>query len=417
MEFIAGVGSGFSASGQKKLASQLENLKTAHCPFASKPSTREKAYWVRPEMVARVKFGGWTEGRHLRQPRFLGLLEDHDPRECTFEKELKIVKTGSARTQQKRQPRPDAPRKAPSDRELAGENEIEQELARGSRDEVSFEIDGKPIRLTHLNKIYFPRDGFTKRDLLSYYYQIAPFILPFLKDRPLVLRRYPNGIEGEAFFQKDAGKDSPDWMETVTIVSEDKGKAIRYFVATDRASLLYLTNLGCIDHNPWTSRRDDLDHPDYIFFDLDPAAGMDFAKVAMLGKAIVSKLQEIRLTSYVKTSGATGLHIYLPIERRYTFEQARQFVQVISSFVGRDHARLFTMERSLRKRPKGTIYIDAHQNSSGQSLASVYSVRAFPGAPVSAPISPRELNEALKPQKWNVKTLPQRIEKVGDLWA
>ena len=417
LEFIAGVGSGFSASGQKKLASQLEKLTAGRCPFPSKPSTREKSYWVKPELVARVRFGGWTEGRHLRQPRFLGLLEDHDPRECTFKKQLKIVKSGNARTEQRKQLLSAAPRKASSRRESAGEDDIKQELAHGSQDQVSFEIDGKAIRLTHLNKIYFPRDGLTKRHLLSYYYQIAPLILPFLKDRPLVLRRYPNGIEGASFFQKDAGKDAPEWMETVTVTSEDKGKPIRYFIANDRASLLYLTNLGCIDHNPWTSRRDDLDHPDYIFFDLDPAAGMEFAKVAMLGKAIVSRLQEIHLTSYVKTSGATGLHIYLPIERRYTFEQARQFVQVIASLLNRDHTRLITMERSLRKRPKGTIYIDAHQNSSGQSLASVYSVRAFPGAPVSTPIVSRELNQALKPEKWNLKTLSERIEKVGDLWA
>lgn len=428
LEFICGVGSGFTAPLQQQLTPQLKALQTSKCPFATKPETREKAYWVKPELVARVKYSGWTEGRHLRQPTFLGLQEDHNPAECTFAQQDAKAGGETMRPTKSNVKTSKKTKKAPEPKELRGgaasshtvlttETEIAEELNHGSREEVFVELDGNTLRLTHLNKVYFPADGYTKRDLLAYYFYVAPLLLPFLKDRPLVLRRYPNGIEGEAFFQKDAGKDAPDWMETATIKSEDKGKAIRYFVANNRASLLYLTNLGCIDHNPWSSRRDDLERPDYIFFDLDPTEGTGFEIVTKLAKILADRLTEIGLKIFLKTSGATGLHIFIPIERVYTYEQARNFVQAFASLVAQDHQGLITLERSLRKRPRGGIYIDAHQNSEGQSLASVYSVRAFPKAPASTPVKATELNSKLRPEKWNLSSIRKRIDEVGDLWA
>ena len=430
LEFICGAGSGFSGAFQKRLASRLKALQTEKCPFATKPVTREKAYWVKPELVARVKYGGWTDGRHLRQPTFLGLQEDHDPKNCTFEKETKSVNASVADNKTK----PPAARRrktvetqesnaktaatpAASLTVLKTDAQIANELDHGSQPEALVEVDGVSVRLTNLNKIYFPGDGYTKRILLAHYFYISPLLLPFLKDRPLVLRRYPNGIDGQAFFQKDAGKDAPKWIETVAVESESKSKAIRYFVANDRASLLYLTNLGCIDQNPWSARSDDLDHPDYMFFDLDPTEGTPFASVIKLGKLLASKLQEIGLKVFLKTSGATGLHIFIPIERVYTYEQVRQFVQTIASLTAQDHPELITSDRTVRNRPKGSIYIDAHQNSSGQSLASVYSVRAFPRAPVSTPITFDELTAKLSPEKWNLSSIRGRLDKVGDLWA
>jgi bifunctional non-homologous end joining protein LigD len=430
LEFICGAGSGFSGALQKKLASQLKALQTEECPFATKPTTREKAYWVKPELVARVKYGGWTDGRHLRQPTFLGLQEDHDPKDCTFEKETKSVE---ARVVKKRNKPPvtndpgvvELPKPKVKNTTtlpatpsvLKTDAAIANELDRGSQSEALIEIEGVSLRLTNLNKIYFPGDGFTKRSLLAYYFYISPLLLPFLKDRPLVLRRYPNGIDGQAFFQKDAGRDAPKWIKTVAIESESKSKPIRYFVANDRASLLYLTNLGCIDHNPWSARSDDLDHPDYMFFDLDPTEGTSFASVIKLGKLLASKLQEIGMKAFLKTSGATGLHIFVPIERIYTYEQVRQFVQTIASLTAQQHPGLITSDRTVRNRPKGSIYIDAHQNSSGQSLASVYSVRAFPRAPISTPITFKELNAKIVPETWNLSSIRRRIDKVGDLWA
>jgi bifunctional non-homologous end joining protein LigD len=432
LEFICGAGSGFSGELQERVASELQALQNQRCPFASKPVTREKAHWVKPELVARVKYGGWTEGRHLRQPTFLGFQEDHDPKDCTFEKETKAVssvrpKKGSKPKLTKRRdpgglktsvPEAENSFKPPAlTASLKTEDQIAAELDRGSRADVHAEVDGVSLHLTNLNKVYFPADGCTKRNLLAYYYHIAPLLLPFLKDRPLVLRRYPNGIEGQAFFQKDAGKDAPAWIKTAAIQSESKSKAIRYFLANDRPSLLYLTNLGCIDHNPWSSRSDDPEHPDYIFFDLDPTEGTPFTTVAKLTNILTAKLEEIGMNVFLKTSGATGLHIFLPIEPLYSYEQVRQFVSTIASLTMQQQPGMITLDRTVSRRPKGSIYIDAHQNSQAQSLASVYSVRAFPRAPISTPIQVAELASKLRPDTWNLSSIRRRIDEKGDLWA
>jgi bifunctional non-homologous end joining protein LigD len=428
LEFICGAGSGFSDALQERVAAQLEALRVEKCPFATKPVTREKAHWVKPEVVARVKYGGWTEGRHLRQPTFLGFQEDHDPKECTFEKETEEVKASRAKKEPSSSEPPETgenptPKKlVPTGSPAQGvtlktDKELAEELDRGSQSEVFVEIDGVSLRLSNLNKVYFPSDGYTKRNLLAYYFFISPFLQPFLKDRPLVLRRYPNGIKGQAFFQKDAGKDAPEWIKTATIRSESKSKPIQYFLANDRASLLYLTNLGCIDHNPWSSRFDDPEHPDYIFFDLDPTEGTSFTTVVKLAKMLTAKLEEIGMKVFLKTSGATGLHIFLPIERLYTYEQVRQFVSTIASLTMQQHPGIITLDRTVGRRPKGSIYIDAHQNSEAQSLASVYSVRAFPHAPISTPILAAELSPKLRPETWNLSSIRRRIDEKGDLWS
>jgi bifunctional non-homologous end joining protein LigD len=435
LEYIGNVGSGFSTEFQQKLWPQLQNLRESACPFATEPSTREESYWVKPELVARVRFTDWTDGRHLRAPRFLGLQEDRDAKECTFEEQMKTpaAKKGTGRESAKGSAKekvtrkkaagsepgpPDPPlRAAASEGALNTDKGIQKELEEGASESVFIDVDGRRLHLTNLNKVYFPLDGFRKRDLLAHYYWAAPMILPFLKDRPLVLRRYPNGIEGESFFQKDAGKDTPDWVKTVSIVSEDRGRTVRYIIANDRATLVYLANLGCIDHNPWSSRYNDQEHPDYIFFDLDPTEGTPFSTVVKFGKLFLEALEKLKITAFAKTSGATGFHIFVPIEPRYTFEQARLFVQAVSSIVSKKNPGVLTSERTVRKRARGSIYVDAHQNSRGQSLACAYSVRAFPHAPVSTPVRMSDLRSDLEPEKWNVKTIRRRVEAVGDLWA
>ena len=421
LEFIGGAGTGFSVALQASLAERLRALHISDCPFAEEPDTRERAHWVRAELVVRVTYGGWTEGRHLRQPRFAGLLEDRDPRECTFEKEMRIEKDVDANQSNGSKHAAKSVRRVyqrPSSAAALDERELAKELDAGAREDVFAEVGGQTLHFTNLNKAYFPQDGCTKRDLLAHYLRMAPLLLPFLKDRPLVLRRYPNGIEGDAFFQKDAGKDVPEWIQTAAITSESKGsKKIHYFLANDLPSLLYLTNLGCIDHNPWSSRYDDQEHPDYVFFDLDPSAGADFASVVKLARALTERLETLALKAFVKTSGATGLHIFIPIQPQYSYEQVRQFVELVATWTARDYPELITTKRSLSKRPERSIYVDAHQNSRGQSLASVYSVRAFPHAPVSAPVSSRELNAKLREDTWNIKSMPGRIKKIGDLWA
>ena len=295
--------------------------------------------------------------------------------------------------------------------------QIEAELFKGRAETVTVELDGKRVRLSHLNKIYFPESGHTKRELLAYYYRIADFILPFLRDRPLVLRRYPDGIKGQAFFQKDVREGLPDWFKTVPVDSEGRGKEIQYATANDRASLLFLTSLGCIDHNPWSSRYDDLDHPDYFFFDLDPSEGTEFSVAVTIAAALHEKLQELRLKSFLKTSGATGIHIYIPVEPVYTYEQLRTFAEIVARTVTSEHPNLVTNERSVAKRPAGRILIDVQQNAHGRPLAATYSVRAFPKAPVSAPILPQELRKNLRPESLNIKTVFARLKEKGDLWG
>jgi bifunctional non-homologous end joining protein LigD len=299
---------------------------------------------------------------------------------------------------------------------ISKEKEIEAELFKGRAETITIELEGKRLRFSNLNKVYFPESGYTKRDLLAYYYRMADYILPFLQDRALVLRRYPDGINGQAFFQKDLREGLPEWFKTVPIESEERGKQIHYATANDRASLLFLAGLGCIDHNPWTSRLDDLEHPDYFFFDLDPSDGTDFPVVITIAKALHEKLQELGIVSFLKTSGATGFHIFIPVESLYTYEQLRTFGEIIARTVTAQHQNLVTNERSVAKRPAGRVLIDVQQNAMGRPLACAYSVRAFPKAPVSTPVSPRELRPSLKPENLNIKTISARLKEKGDLW-
>jgi bifunctional non-homologous end joining protein LigD len=246
---------------------------------------------------------------------------------------------------------------------------------------------------------------------------MADCILPFLRDRALVLRRYPDGIKGQAFFQKDVHEGIPDWFKTVPVDSEGRGKEIQYATANDRASLLFLTSLGCIDHNPWSNRFDDIEHPDYFFFDLDPSEGTDFSVAVTIACALHKKLEALDLTSFLKTSGATGIHIYIPVEPVYTYEQLRTFGEIVARTVTSEHPHLVTNERIVAKRPAGRILIDVQQNAHGRPLAAAYSVRAFPRAPVSTPILPRELRTKLRPEILNIRTIFDRLKEKGDLWA
>ena len=407
LRFIGHVGSGFDGKKLEEISGKLKELATADCPFDVVPETNEKPSWVEPALVARVKFSGWTQEHVLRHPVFLALREDARPTDCRWESEAEPVTTSPAIVR--------APQV--TGKVLDTKAQIEAELFKGHAETVTIELDGKRVRLSHLNKVYFPESGYTKRELLAYYYRIADFILPFLRDRPLVLRRYPDGIKGQAFFQKDMREGLPDWFKTVPVDSEERGKQIHYATADDHASLLFLTSLGCIDHNPWSSRYEDLDHPDYFFFDLDPSEGTEFSVAVTIAGALHEKLQELRLASFLKTSGATGIHIYIPVAPVYTYEQLRTFAEIVARTVTSEHANLVTNERSVAKRPAGRILIDVQQNAHGRPLAAPYSVRAFPKAPVSAPILPQELRKNLRPETLNIKTVFARLKEKGDLWG
>jgi bifunctional non-homologous end joining protein LigD len=407
LRFIGHAGSGFDEKTQQTVAEQLRQRQTDKCPFDKTPDTNEKAFWTRPELVARVRYSGWTNEPRLRHPVFLGLRDDARPEDCRFDTEMPEAAPSAAVVH--------APEVTGA--VLTRPAQIESELFKGKQETVTIELEGKRLRLSHLNKVYFPQPGYTKRELLAYYYRIAEYILPFLRDRPLVLRRYPDGIQGQAFFQKDLREGLPGWFETVSIHSEGKGGEIHYAIANDLPSLLFLTNLGCIDHNPWSSRRDDLDHPDYFFFDLDPSEGAEFRAVVDVARALCEKLERLGLAFFVKTSGATGLHIYVPVERVYSYAQLRAFGDVIASIVAHELPRLVTFERTVAKRLRGTVLMDVDQNAQGRPLAAPYAVRAFPRAQVSAPLLPKELRPALNPEKFNLKSMPSRIREKGDLWA
>jgi bifunctional non-homologous end joining protein LigD len=416
LRFIGHVGSGFDGKKLEELSSKLKKLESSSCPFDVVPETNEKPSWVSPELVARVKFSGWTQEHILRHAVFIALREDVRAEDCQWETEVapdSAAPTGAA------------PGGAPAvvrapdvvGRVISKKAQIEEELFEGRAETVTIELDGKRLRFSNLNKIYWPESGYTKRNLLAYYYRVADFILPFLKDRALVLRRYPDGIKGQAFFQKDMREGLPDWFKTVPIDSEEKGKEINYATANDRASLLFLTGLGCIDHNPWSNRYDDFDHPDYFFFDLDPSDGTEFSVVVTIAQALHEALEELKVAHFLKTSGATGFHIFVPVEPVYTYEQLRTFAEIIARNVTAEHANLVTNERIVAKRPAGRVLIDVQQNAHGRPLAAAYSVRAFPKAPVSTPVLPRELRASLRPESLNIKTISARLKGKGDLWA
>src|SRR3984893_1678351 len=406
LRFVGHAGTGLDEKMRDLLMKKLRELEIDKCPFDKIPETNEEAFWAKPELVARVRYIGWTQEPRLRAPVLLALRNEVRPEECRGENEV-------------------APRAAPAivhSPEIVGtvlsdKKEIEAELFSGKQESVTLDFQGKRFRLTHLNKVFFPESGYTKRDLVAYYYRISEYLLPFLKDRPLVLRRYPDGIKGQAFFQKNMPEGVPTWIETVAVPSEGKREDVQYVIANDLASLLYLTGLGCIDHNPWSSRRDDQEHPDYFFFDLAPADGTQFSRILTIARALHEKLTQVGLKIFMKTSGATGFHIYLPVERIYTFEQLRMFGEIFAQLVTAEHPELVTHERIVSKRRPGRVLIDVTQNSLGRPLAAAYTVRAFPKAPVSTPVEIKELRPTLKPERFNMKNLFSRLKEKGDLWA
>src|SRR5579863_5967245 len=445
LEYIGSVGTGFTQDLLDSIYETLQGMQVRDCPFRVQPKLKEAMHWVKPQLVARVKFGQWTHDKKLRQPVFLGFQEDRAASDCRFDNQVTpgapvpagvsvsdtskrdpSTASRAARTpragekrgtplrmttgegKRGRRGKADAPtaktRSTASSTEEVATRDLEKELASGRGESLAVDLDGKRVNLTHLNKIYFPEDGLRKRDVLLYYLRVAPHILPFLKDRPLVLKRYPNGIDEQFFFQKEA-TSAPDWIRTVEIDSKERGGKMPYFLADDRADLLYLTNLGCIDHNPWSSRFDNQGHPDYIFFDLDPTDGTSFDVVLKVARAIYEQLESLKVRVYMKTSGASGFHIYIPLEPEYTYEEVRLFAGAIGQRVQAEMPSLVTSERTVSKRRKGTVLIDALQNAKGKPLASVYSLRPFRGAPFSAPVSPRELAKGFEPKQFNIETI------------
>ncbi|MFO7447050.1 MAG: non-homologous end-joining DNA ligase, partial [Ignavibacteriaceae bacterium] len=263
-------------------------------------------------------------------------------------------------------------------------------------------------------KIYFPDDGYTKGDLIEYYDSVSKYILPYLKDRPESLNRHPNGIYEQSFFQKDMRDTAPDWADTELIYSESNDKDINYFVCNNKASLLYLVNLGCIEINPWFSRTKNLEYPDYCVIDLDPE-DIGFDKVVETALVVKEVLDEAGAKSYCKTSGATGLHIYIPLKAKYNYDVSREFAHLIGKIVHKQIPGFTSLERSPSKRKK-KVYLDYLQNRTGQTLASPYSARPRQGATVATPLEWNEVKKGLDPKQFTIKNTIKRLEKKGDIF-
>lgn len=288
------------------------------------------------------------------------------------------------------------------------------EIPRGVND-ATIRIGSKELALSNLDKVFWPDDGYTKRDLLQYYADVAAFILPHLRDRAITMKRYPNGITGKFFFMKRAPEHRPAWVETCSIMHRSKS-LIAFPLAQDVASLLWLVNLGCIDLNQWYATCDDPDRPDYVHFDLDPGDGAGFDKVLETSLIVKAALEEFGMRPLAKTSGSSGIHIYVPIVRGPLQKAVWSFAKPLAKRLARKHPALITAEYRIADRPHGRVLVDYNQNAWGRTLASVYSVRPKPRAPVSTPVTWEEIERGFEITDFRMETVPARVRKLGDLW-
>jgi bifunctional non-homologous end joining protein LigD len=284
------------------------------------------------------------------------------------------------------------------------------------RGDVELDVGGRRVRLTNLDKVFFPEIGATKRDLLQYYAEVAPALLPHLRDRAMVMKRYPDGAAGAFFFMKRAPTPRPDWLATCAI-EHASGSVIDFPVVDDLAALLWVVNLGCIDLNQWYARCDDVDRPDYLHFDLDPVGDVPFATVREAAATVNETLQALGMPTYVKTTGSRGLHVYVPIVRGPTQKQVWEVSKTIALDVARRHPALLTAVYRKAARPAGRVLVDYNQNAWGRTLASVYSVRPQPRATVSTPVTWDEVAAGITIDDFRMDNVPARLERLGDLWS
>jgi bifunctional non-homologous end joining protein LigD len=280
--------------------------------------------------------------------------------------------------------------------------------------ELSVKLNGQELKLTNLDKVYWKKEHYTKRDLLNYYHGIAPIMLPYMKNRPQSLNRHPNGIDGMSFFQKNVQGKVPSWIETFGEFSESTKETVHYYVCTNEAGLVYLANLGCIEMNPWHSTTMKPDNPDYCLIDLDPHE-IGFDKVIETAQAVKKVLDELSIPAWSKTSGASGIHICIPLGAKYTYDQSRQLAELIANLVHHEVPSFTSVERSPAKRRR-KVYLDYLQNSKGQTVACVYSARPKPGATVSTPLFWEEVKKGLSPSNFTIKNLFERVKTEGDIF-
>lgn len=380
--YVGNVGGGFTDDELTIVRKNLESLIIDHSPFKSVVPGESEATWVRPELVCEVRFAEWTPDGIMRQPIYKGFRTDILPKNVIRETPSSLTPTNLKLT-----------------------HPVEQE------EYVS--IDNSTIKLTNIFKPYWPQQGITKGDMIRYYREISPWILPHLINRPQSLHRYPDGIEGKHFFHKDI-ESAPEWVTTFFIDSDEENKQIRYLLCQNEATLVYMVNLGAIEINPWLSRINNLGNPDYMVIDLDPL-NCPFKWVIKTALIIHEILERTKTPHYVKTSGATGMHIYVPLGAIYTYEQSRQFAMLICTLVNRRIPEYTSMERSPENRDR-KIYLDYLQNIRGKTMVAPYSLRPSPFATVSTPLHWEELHDDLTPDQFTMKNTKRRLDLYGDLW-
>ncbi|MFZ0452206.1 MAG: DNA ligase D [Ignavibacteriaceae bacterium] len=380
--YIGHSGGGFTEQDLELLRKKFEPLIRKKCPFKIVPKTNTPATWIEPELVCEISFSEWTEEELMRHPVYMGMREDKKAKDVIKE----ISKDFSPDNQQNNEP------------------DKNPEIV----------INDHNIKLTNLNKIYWPEEGFSKGDLVNYYRKVSNFMLPYLIDRPQSLNRHPNGINGKSFFQKDITQKHPGWVKTKRIYSESNDKEINFMICNDEATLVYMANLGCIEINPWFSRITNIENPDYFVIDLDPE-DISFEKVIDTALAVKDVLDELDIESFCKTSGATGLHIYVPLGAKYDYKVAKDFAYLIAKIVNNRIPEFTSLERSPSKRKK-KVYLDYLQNRSGQTLAAPYSVRPKPHATVAAPLYWEEVKPGLSPQNFTILNIPGRLNETGDIF-
>lgn len=429
LEYVGHTGGGFNRKTLREMHERLAALEQSRCPFTEVPRTNERAHWVRPTIVVEVKFAEWTSDARLRQPIFLGVRDDKNARDVHLEQKSIQRPTSArkpARTADSRRPKKGVARRSARQAHAAAKRPrrarpadvgAQLDSLEGHENEGTLNFGvRKSLHVSSLDKVFFPQSGFTKGDLMRYYARVAPVILPVLTDRPLILKRYPSGIDGPHFFQQNAGAHPPAGVRTAEVETEG-GESASRLVGGDLLTLLYTVQLGTIAVHPWQSRLPAIEFADYSTIDLDPGSGVPFERVVELAALIGEELERLGLSAALKTSGSRGLHIVLPLPARTTYERSAQLADRIAARIATRYPKLATLERALKQRPRGTIYVDAQQNARGKSVASAYSVRERPGATVSAPLEWSELNERLRLEDFTIETVPRRIERIGDIWA
>ena len=412
--YVGHTGGGFTRSGLKEMRQRLHGLERKTSPFEETPKTNERAHWVRPEVVVEVKFSEWTADGKLRQPIYLGTRDDKDAREVG-------VEPLSLQRKTRRPPvaaRATSTRQRPSRGTRASFDVVAQlDLMEREGGEGLLRLErGATLEVSSLEKVFFPDEGYTKGDVMRYYARMTPYILPAMAHRPLVLKRFPNGITGKSFYQQNAPEQVPRGVRVETIVN-DEGTEQQRIVGGNLTTLLYTVQLGSISVDPWHSRVQSLDDADYTILDLDPGPRTRFERVVEVALWVKEELDALKLRSVVKTSGSTGLHIAVPLPPKTSNETALLLAQLVATRVARAHPRQATVERSVKSRPPGAVYVDYLQNIRSKTVAGVYCCRAKPGATVSTPLEWSELTPDLDPREHTIDTVPKRVAKKGDIWG